>query len=228
MRTLPSRLQPAAVIPGEHVLGFVGLQEVVASELTKDPLSDRVLEAFQELGGEGGGFVKAEAVGWGFGVPVWIDPLEDAVHHAKVEVVVRIEGRAEAMEEADGCKRRGIRCGRTGLPQDGLKGPEEDMEDSAGGPGPAVEEGPQALGDREHDLAHRDVGEDMVHQVDCGLGHALGVAGGAGPSPLARKRPPGSRIRSLSTEPWQTRGPRFRSASSSGTLSRRGWARRRP
>ena len=114
MRTLPSRLQPAAVIPGEHVFCFVGLQEVVASELTKDPLSDRVLEAFQELGGEGGGFVKAEAVGWGFGVPVWIDPLEDAVHHAKVEVVVRIEGRAEAMEEADGCKRRGIRCGRAG------------------------------------------------------------------------------------------------------------------
>ena len=99
----PIQTEPAAVIPREHVLGFVGFQEVVASELTKDPLSDRVLEALQELGGEGGGFVKAEAVGWGFGVPVWIDPLEDAVHHAKVEVVVRIEGRAEAMEEADGC-----------------------------------------------------------------------------------------------------------------------------
>ena len=58
------------------------------------------------------------------------------------------------------------------------------MEDSAGGPGPVVEEGAEALGDREDPLAGRHVGEDMVHQVGGGLGHALGVAEGAGPSPL--------------------------------------------
>ncbi len=42
-----------------------------------------------------------------------------------------------------------------------------------------MEEGAEALGDREDPLADRHVGEDMVHQVGGGLGHALGVAGGA-------------------------------------------------
>ena len=80
------------MIPGEHVLGFVRLQEAVAAsraalvvmarsapkantarpsneaelssmKMSKDPGTDRVLEALQEFGGEGGGFVKTEAVG---------------------------------------------------------------------------------------------------------------------------------------------------------------------
>ena len=79
------------MIPGEHVLGFVRLQEAVAAsraalvvmarsapkantarpsneaelssmKMSKDPGTDRVLEALQEFGGEGGGFVKTEAV----------------------------------------------------------------------------------------------------------------------------------------------------------------------
>jgi hypothetical protein len=54
------------------------------------------------------------------------------------------------------------------------------LEDGAGGPGPVVEEGPQSFGDGEDELAHRDVGEDVVHQVGRGVGHALGVARGAG------------------------------------------------
>jgi hypothetical protein len=50
-----------AVIPGEHILGFVGLQDPLASNVAEHPLSDRVLEALQELGREIGGFVEAEA-----------------------------------------------------------------------------------------------------------------------------------------------------------------------
>mgnify|MGYP006283822453 CR=1 FL=1 len=83
------------------------------------------------------------------------------------------------MEEADGAEGGGGRCGGTGLPQRGLEGAEEDVKDGAGGPGPVVEKGPETFGNRKHDLAHRHVGNDMVHQVSRRLGHALGVAGGA-------------------------------------------------
>jgi hypothetical protein len=35
--------EPAAVIPAEHVLGVVGVQEAVAPKMAQDPFSDRVL-----------------------------------------------------------------------------------------------------------------------------------------------------------------------------------------
>ena len=55
--------------------------------------SDGVLEAFQELVGEGRGFVETE----GFGLDsrilasITLDPLEEPVHYAQMEMVVRIE-----------------------------------------------------------------------------------------------------------------------------------------
>jgi len=57
-----------------------------------------------------------------------------------------------------------------------VKGPEQDVQHGAGGPGPVVEEGPKAFGDGEDELTNRHVGEDVIHQVGCRLGHALGVA----------------------------------------------------
>jgi hypothetical protein len=78
----------------------------------------------------------------------------------------------------------------TGLPQGGLKGPQQDVEDGTGGPGPVVEEGPETFGHREDPLADGHVGNDVVHQVGGGLGHAFGVAGGAGAPALAGKRDP--------------------------------------
>ncbi len=68
-----------------------------------------------------------------------------------------------------------------------MESPEQDVEDGAGGLGPVVEEGPEAFGDREDELANRYVGEDVVHQVSGGLGHALGVTGGASATALAGK-----------------------------------------
>jgi hypothetical protein len=56
----PRPTRSAAVIPGEHVVGLVGLQEAVAGHVAEDPPSDRVLEALEETGGEGGGFVEAK------------------------------------------------------------------------------------------------------------------------------------------------------------------------
>ena len=177
----------APVVPGEHVGGLVGLQKAMATEMSEYPGSDDALQAFQELRRESGDLVEAEAGCLGFGALVRIDPLEKPVEHAKVKVEMRVQRRAEPMKEAHRPERRGGRGRGAGLPQDGLESPEEDMEDSAGGPGPVVEERAEALGDREDPLAGRHVGEDMVHQVGGGFGHALGVAGGAGPSPLAGK-----------------------------------------
>jgi hypothetical protein len=67
------------VIPGEHILGLVGFQAAVALKMPQDPGADQLLEAFQKLVGEAGGFVEAEAgsgIG-GFRIRVTLNPLED-------------------------------------------------------------------------------------------------------------------------------------------------------
>ena len=49
------------MIPGEHILGLVGFQEAVTCKMAEHSASDGVLQAFQGLVGEAGGFVEAEA-----------------------------------------------------------------------------------------------------------------------------------------------------------------------
>jgi hypothetical protein len=89
------------------------------------------------------------------------------------------------MEKADGPAGGGSWSRWTCLSQGRLEGPEQDVEDGAGGPGAVMKEGPEAFGYGEDELAHRHVGEDVVHQVGCGLGHALGPARGTAPPALA-------------------------------------------
>ena len=81
------------------------------------------------------------------------------------------------MQEAGEGSRRGRWSSGARLPQGCLEGPEQDVQHGGSGPGPVVEVGPQTLGNREHKLSHRDVGEDMVHHMGCGLSHAAGSAG---------------------------------------------------
>ena len=50
-----------------------------------------------------------------------------------------------------------------------------------------MQEGPEALGDREDPLPGGDVGQHAVGQMGGKLGHGPGVAGGADPSTLARE-----------------------------------------
>jgi len=139
--------------------------------------SNGVLEALQQLVVEGGGIVETEAA---FRMRrilsrVTFGLLEEPVHDAQVVVVVRTEGGAEAMEEAHGPERgAGLGAG-TGRPQSGPESPEQDMEDGASGAGTAMEEGPKTFRHGEDELAHRYVGDDVVHQVSRGLGHALGM-----------------------------------------------------
>ena len=130
------------------------------------------------MGGESCGFVEAEAGGGsGLGLTrVTLNLLEEAIDHAEMKVKVGVEAGAEAMEKAHGSE-GGIGWGSgTGLSQGGLKGPEEDVQHGGGGPGPVVEVGSQTLGEGEHKLSHRDVGEDVVHHMGGGLGHVAGPA----------------------------------------------------
>jgi hypothetical protein len=90
--------EPTAVIPGEQILGLVGLQEAVAGKVAEHSLPDRVLETLQELASEGGGFMEAEA-GLQILAPIPRTVFEEAIHDAQVEVVMGIEGGAEAMQE---------------------------------------------------------------------------------------------------------------------------------
>ena len=88
----PIQNEPATVIPGQHVLGLVGLQEAVAAKMPQEPGTDRVLEALEESGGESGGLVKVETSVWIGRVLILIilDPLEEPVDHAQVVVEMRI------------------------------------------------------------------------------------------------------------------------------------------
>jgi hypothetical protein len=80
------------------------------------------------------------------------------------------------MEKTHGPERSIRRCRGTGLFQGRPEGPKQDMKDRACGSGPVVKVGPKTLGNGQNPLAHRDVGNDVVHQVSRRLGHALGVA----------------------------------------------------
>jgi hypothetical protein len=98
----PVQTEPAAVLPSEHVLSVVGFQETVAGKVAEHSLADRVLETLKEFVGKGCGFVKPE----GLGLERWILPrltlelLEEPVQDAQVVVEVRVQRRAETMEEA--------------------------------------------------------------------------------------------------------------------------------
>ena len=124
--------EPAYVIPGEHVLGVVELQEAMAGKVAKYPLADRVLEFGWELGCESCRFVEKET-GMRILVPIIWELLEEAIDDDTVEV--RIKRGAEAVQKADGPEGGiGWGCG-TGLTEGGPKGPETDMEDGRGGRG---------------------------------------------------------------------------------------------
>jgi hypothetical protein len=158
--------------------------------VAKDPFSDCVLEVLQEFLGEGSGFVEAEVGFWmgGTRIRVILDPLEEPVHYAQMEMVVRIEAGAEAVEKTHGPHGCGLRGRGAGFFEGSRQGSKQDMKDGAGGSGPVMKVGAQALGNGQNPLAHRHVGKDVIHQVSRRLSHALGVTGRAGPPSPTGKR----------------------------------------
>ena len=146
--------------------------------MPQDPGADRVLEALQELVGEGCGFVETEASVW-IGrvlIRILLAPLEEPIGDAQMKMVVGVQGGAETMEKADGPEGSGWWSRWTCLSQGRLKGTEQNVEDGAGGPAPVMEERPEAFGHGEDPLADGHVGNDVVHKVSRRLSHALGVA----------------------------------------------------
>jgi len=69
------------VLPGEQVLGLVGLQKAVTGKVAEYPPSECVLETLEELGCESSGFVDAEAGIW-IPAPIIRDLLEASMHNA--------------------------------------------------------------------------------------------------------------------------------------------------
>jgi hypothetical protein len=168
----------------------MGLQEAMATEMPQDSGTDRVLEELQELVGEGGGFVEAEAGFWmgGTRIRISLDLFEEPIDHAQVVMEMRIKARAEAVQEADRAHGGGPWGRGGGFSQAAPESAEQDVKDGAGRAGAVMKEGPEALGHGEDELADGHVGNDVVHQVGCGLGHALGPARGTASPALAGER----------------------------------------
>ena len=107
-----------------------------------------------------------------------------------MEVEVQVQGGAGALHERDGA----ARAARRGPPKSrapaelGEERTEEGAEHGAREPrvvGAAVAE---RVGKRQDPLADRHLGEDAVHEVRRGVGHAPSTAGGTEPATLARER----------------------------------------
>jgi hypothetical protein len=93
-------------------------------KVSQDPGTDRVLEAFQELVGEAGGFVEAEAgfrIGWIL-MRVILDSLEESIHDDEMKVKMWIEAWAEAVEKAHGTHGCGLRGRGTGFSEGNRQG----------------------------------------------------------------------------------------------------------
>ena len=77
---------------------------------------------------------------------------------------------------------------RARMSERSANGPQEDAQHSAGDRGVVVQEGPDALRNGEHPLAHGKRRQDMVDEVGGGLDHAASVAGGTHAAALATER----------------------------------------
>jgi hypothetical protein len=98
--------EAAAGLPGEHVLYGVLVEEAAALEEAEHAALQRALEAADVVGREVRRLVEGDAAVVALG--------EDAVEDDDVEVEVRIEGGAEAVEERDGAELGVAGRGRAG------------------------------------------------------------------------------------------------------------------
>jgi len=118
------------------------IEEPVGAEVPKHATLNDALEPGPVLGLEERRFMEASLT-----VVTAVASGEDAVEDDHVEVEVGIEGRAEAVQEADGSELRvGGRTG-TGVAKGGADGAQEDPEDGPGDVRVVMQEGPEALWD---------------------------------------------------------------------------------
>ncbi len=96
-----------------------------------------------------------------------------------MEVEVGVEGGGEAMKEGERPELRVAGCSRARAAQGGADRTDEDPQDGAGDDRVAVREGTQPLRKAQHPLSDGKVGQYVISDVGCDLGHAPCVARGA-------------------------------------------------
>ena len=108
-----------------------------------------------------------------------------AVQHQAVQVNVEIGRRAEALEERDSAA-VGFVCLQPGLPEQLARDHAvHDLQHRRHQLGLCGQQQAPRDRQRQHPLAHRHMGDDVVHQVSGGLCHASGTARGAKAAPIA-------------------------------------------
>jgi len=101
--------------------------------------------------------------------------LENAVDDDDVEMGMLIQRGAESMDEGHCADSRfEVRAGAAGA-QASLDGIEQDAQSAVERLAVVLEMIAQTLGHGEHPLAHRQTGQDMIHEVGGGLHHAASV-----------------------------------------------------
>lgn len=103
--------------------------------------------------------------------------LENTIHHDAVEVQMGVEQRTETMDEDHGAEAGCCTGTGTVLAQHPLDGGQENVQRGIQNRRITFEVIAQALGHREHPLAHRQARDDMVSEMGGSLHHATGGAG---------------------------------------------------
>jgi hypothetical protein len=175
--------EPTGSLPREHVTGVELVEQRVGAEVPKHAALNDALEPEPVFGLEERRLVEDDIIS----VPI-VDSGEDAVEDDQVEVEMRVERRAEAVQEADSSE-LGV-GGRTGTraTDGGADRAQEDPEDGACDVRVVMQEGTQALGEREDPLPRRKMRQHVIREVRGEFRHAARVAGGADSSALARER----------------------------------------
>ena len=158
----------AAVVPHKHVAGVIGIEQAVAGEPVEHAAADLLFDH--------GSCIWRQCRCLSELDPADFERLEHPVEDAAVVVQVAIERGTETVDEAhrpEACPCRGP---GTASAQMGLDHPQEDMQHGCDCLWLPFQVPAQALGHRQHPLAHRQGREDVIDQVGGGLGHTPGVA----------------------------------------------------
>jgi hypothetical protein len=186
----PVEAEAAAGLPGEHVVDGVFVEEAAPLEEAEHTALQRALEALHVPVSQ----VRRLMEGDGAVVALGEEAVEDDSGPPRnllrgvrgdVEVEVRVEGGAEAVQEGDGAELCVDRSTRAGAAQRGADGAQQDAEHVTGEARVVGEEGADPLRQGEHPLAEGQRRQDLVGEVGGHLHHAAGVAGGAGAAALA-------------------------------------------
>ncbi len=113
----------------------------------------------------------------------------DTVEHERMEVGREVQSRPEALDERDRAALRLANseersCSSSLVRKDGAQeGPQHVARESRV-PGTAI---PERMGQREHPLPDRDLGQHPVDEVGCGVGHAAAATGRTEAAALTRE-----------------------------------------